>query len=166
MDLDGTLTGNVDGAVAPYFGFNNLPECPRAGKLFEYGSVCNSSVRIRRLQIDSVSPKELDYQPLKLTGDYGNANVGFRVKENYGWVAPVVTHHTYKAAFLSQVDFQLMRIRYSEPEYIEPGEWMHLSFNYTSSRYQFLVTYSNTSASVPTVPDPTYNLLPSHPFGT
>jgi hypothetical protein len=133
--------------------------------MYEFGLICNSSVFVRRLQVDSVNPRELDYQRLQLTSDAGVGTAQFRVKEIYGWVLPVVTHHTYKAAFLSQVDFQLMRIRYSEPEYIVPGEWMHLSFNYIDYRYQFQVTYSDSTVKIPAFPDQTYELLPSQRFG-
>jgi hypothetical protein len=156
----------VNGTVIPYFAFNDWPECPRAGALFDYGSVCNSSVRVRRLQIDSVNPRELDYQPLKIASDAGGSVINFRVKELYGWVAPIVTQHTYKTSFLSATDFNLMRIRYSEPEYVSKEEWLLLSFNYSNYRFKFQATYSNTTSVIPAFPDQTYELAPSQRFGT
>ena len=150
----------------PYYGFNAWPECPQAGAEFEYGLICNSSVQVRRLQIDNVNPSSLDFQVLQLVSAAGNGTIGFLPKEIYGWVVPVVNTHAYKTSFLSLSDWQSMRIRYSEPEYVIPGEWMELSFNYSNYRYAFTVTYSDTSAVIPAFPDQSYALLPTQRFGT
>ena len=58
-----------------------------------------------------------------------------------------------------------MRVRYSEPEYVFPGEWMYLSFNYTDYRYKFSVAYSDTTTAIASFPDQSYTLLPSQHFG-
>jgi len=166
IDLDGSLSGQPNSTVTPFYAFNNWPECPQAGSLFEYGLVCNSSVQVRRLQIDGVNPRELDFQVLQLKSDAGNGTIRFRPKESYGWVGPVVNSHRYKASFISLVDWESMKIRYSEPEYVLPGEWMELSYNYTDYRYRFSVTYSDTASEVPAFPDQTYSLASTQRFGT
>merc|ERR1719502_1728542 len=83
FDLDGTLTGHVNGSMSPYYKYNEYPECPRAHHLLPDGQlkgnpaeytggpalntglwgsdsvVCDGSVRIRRLQIKNFVPNEL-----------------------------------------------------------------------------------------------------------
>lgn len=51
LDLDGSLTGWVNGTVLPFWAWNAWPECPqdRIG-MFSLGSVCNPSVRVRTVE--------------------------------------------------------------------------------------------------------------------
>ena len=76
MDLDGSLTspagdgtsGDAGASVTAYHAFNEWEECPRADDTFSKGLVCNSSVRVRKLQIpvDVNVPKV--YAPVTNTG--------------------------------------------------------------------------------------------------
>eukprot|EP00048_Salpingoeca_helianthica_P015090 m.224971 g.224971 ORF g.224971 m.224971 type:complete len:4030 (+) comp16594_c0_seq1:296-12385(+) len=168
VDLDGTLTGysGVGGTVTPFYGFNAWPECPRGGAMFKDGLVCNSSVQVRRLQLDAVDPRELDFQVIRLTSGAGSGTVRFRPKESYGWVIPIVNGHEYKTSFVSLVDWERMRIRYSEPEYVIRGEWTTLSYSYIDYRYTFDVFYSDTTRKIASFPDQSYSLLPTHNWGT
>ncbi len=62
-DLDGTLTGNVNGWATPYYQWNEwAPACTRRDSVYDNGIVCDGSVVVRRLQVDSVSPRELDFR--------------------------------------------------------------------------------------------------------
>jgi hypothetical protein len=64
-DLDGSLTGSVNGTTSPFTGFNNWPsECEQKSLLLDSGIVCNYPVRLRRLQIDGVDPREVDCSEL------------------------------------------------------------------------------------------------------
>lgn len=64
-DLDGTLVGHEGGTALPYYKFNEWDgHCEKDG-VGNYsagypGMVCNGDVRVRRLQIHSMEPKELD----------------------------------------------------------------------------------------------------------
>lgn len=60
LDLDGSLTGFVNGTVLPFWGWNNWTECPRdsTGR-YSFGSVCRPAVQVRRIVIDNVAPGNL-----------------------------------------------------------------------------------------------------------
>lgn len=139
-DLDGTLTGSVNGTVTPYYAYNDWPECPRdvsAARTFDGGTVCDGSTRVRRIQIDNVAPGELYWLNMAITQwnisrDAGAAPVAsydtwpagrvdymlFRPKETYGWVFALVTGRRYNFGWQTTMDWQQMVLRYSEPEWI------------------------------------------------
>ena len=64
-DLDGSLsgTGDAHSTVTAYHAFNEWEECPRQGKLFSGGLICNSSVRVRKAQIPYESGVPNKVQP-------------------------------------------------------------------------------------------------------
>ncbi len=49
--------------------------------------------RIRRLQIDGVTPSQLSYTDMALRSAVGSAEMYFLPLDSYGWVFPVVTGH-------------------------------------------------------------------------
>ena len=70
FDLDGSLTGTgvPGGTVTAFLKFNVWEECPQdTTGTFEYGIVCNSSVRVRKLSIPSfVGPKRTEPRELMM----------------------------------------------------------------------------------------------------
>ena len=168
LDLDGTLTGHVNGSVTEYRPFNVWPECEAQGAVYDHGIVCNSSARIRRMQIDNVNPYQLDFLSMLIESSNGKGGgvITYLPKEISGWVSPMVANHQYNMSFISLIDFFTMRIRYSEPHYLDmPDEWMQLTFNYTSYRYRYDVRNGASGSEVATV---NFNetLLTSAQFGT
>ena len=148
-DLDGSLTSHINGTTMPFFKFNDVTACLRSGAIpLDSGSVCDASVRVRRLQIDNVSPVELNNNAIKLISKVGAGLVMFDVFEINGWVAPIVTEQDYTIVFMSNainastIDFETMRLRYSEPPYLSerPLEFVFLSFPYIDYHYAFAVT--------------------------
>ena len=62
-DLDGTLTGFADGWTSPYYAWNEFaPACVHHGSAYDDGIVCDNTVDMRRLQVNFVNPRELDFQ--------------------------------------------------------------------------------------------------------
>ena len=62
LDLDGSLTGTANGWTTPYYKWNEwAPACSRQSTTYDNGLVCDNSVVIRRLQINSVLPSTLDF---------------------------------------------------------------------------------------------------------
>ena len=168
-DEDGSLTGGAAGSwVTEYFDFNNWPECPRDTLgVFDYGSVCDPSVTVRRLQLDGHNPYTLDFVNLNVSSSVGTDNVKFRIKESYGWTWPLVVNKNiassgkdYSVAFISLTEWQTMNIRYSEPSYIvaaagktgASGEWTRLGFTWWNERYRNRVQYrQSASLEIPAV---------------
>lgn len=147
-DLDGSLTGFVNGTATPFYGWNLYPgTCEKAGIAHDFGIVCDGSVRVRRLQIDGVQPRELDFVRMHI-GQFNhserNDTIAFRPREFYGWAVPIVNQNSYFTSFVSLVDFRQMQIRYSEPQYLEGStEFLELVWNYTDYRWAFDVQYAN-----------------------
>ncbi|EDQ93048.1 uncharacterized protein MONBRDRAFT_22411 [Monosiga brevicollis MX1] len=155
-DLDGSLTGFVNGTATPFHAFNHYPGvCDAMGEAYDFGLVCDNTVRVRRLQIDAIEPDELDDQALRLA-QVANASrsgtIGYRVKEIGGWVAPVVNNREYDLGLVSLIDFRSMRIRYSERHYLQyDDELLLLNFNYTDYRYDFEVVVGDAAVEQPSV---------------
>jgi hypothetical protein len=64
--------------------------CSRAGVPLDQGIVCDASETVRRVSIDGVNPRELDFRYLAVRSAAGIGAVRFQPKETYGWVFPLV----------------------------------------------------------------------------
>jgi len=154
-DLDGSLTGHVNGTATPFYAFNEWPACTRGGPAYDDGLVCDGSTRVRRLRIDGVEPSALDFRRLSLTSAAGVDSVAFLPKEHFGWVLPVVHNHEYRVvvgselAAANRADWREMQIQLSEVEYVESGEWLRLAFPYQDTRYHFQVEHVGSQREVP-----------------
>ena len=85
FDLDGSLTGHVNGSVTAYKEFNDWSDdCTVSDVEFSNGIVCNGAVRIRRLAISGVDPQQIDGQPLWLKKSKQEVNAGGEMEEIYG----------------------------------------------------------------------------------
>ena len=171
-DLDGSLTGTAPGAWAmPYYAFNNWPECSRdVGGALGGGHVCTSAVTVRRMQMDNAKPvAQLQFKNINVSSPVGSDVILFRPKEIYGWAWPAVTNAApapsasgpkdYSIGFQSApwlVDWLGLNLRYSEPDYVVPGEWTRLSFSWIASRYRNRVWFQQRvnapGAEVPALP--------------
>jgi hypothetical protein len=61
-DLDWTLTGYANGWLTPFFRWNAwAPACVRQGITYDNGLLCDNTVVVRRLQLDYVNPRQLDF---------------------------------------------------------------------------------------------------------
>jgi hypothetical protein len=107
--------------------------------------------QVRRLAIDGVNPRELDFRALAVVSSAGAGTVQFRPREEYGWVTPVVMRRVYSLYFKAVPDFQAMRVKVGEPEYMGPGEWVELRVNFTNKRsyYKTAIAAANGSFVVP-----------------
>jgi hypothetical protein len=111
-DIDGSLTGYADGWTTPYYKWNEWePACVRVNGSWDNGLICDSTVVLRRLQINSVNPSQLDFQSMIIDSSAGSDLMPFRPKEIYGWVAPIVSKRSYNVRFKSLIDWQTMQIR-------------------------------------------------------
>ncbi len=111
LDLDGSLTGHVDGTAIPYTPFNNFgvaaSGCVHVGVQYDSGIVCDGSETVRRVSIDGVNPREMDFKFLGVSTAAGTGLVQFQPKESYGWVFPAIMKRLYRLSFRSAVEFQV-----------------------------------------------------------
>lgn len=163
-DLDGSLTGVSGGWATPFRAMNAWPECPRRNAELDFGLACDNTVKVRRLQIDGVNPRELDFQSVWFATTVGVDETRFQPKEHYGWTTPVVSTHWYHGFFRNFIDYQTMRIRYSEPAYVtsDPSDWVGMTFNYTDYRDRNEVFYGVGSSAV----DQRYAITPENASST
>jgi hypothetical protein len=83
-----------------------------------------------------MSPSRLDYQTMMLHSPFGVDGMKFRPKEFYGWAIPVVMNNTYNFFVNSTFEWTSGSFRLSEPSWVTPSEWVLLSTNFSSYRYQ------------------------------
>ncbi len=164
-DLDGSLTGFANGWLTPFYKWNQFePACTRGDTTYDSGIVCDNSVVVRRLQVDYVEPRELDFKLLVLNSTAGVDSMRFRVKEFYGWALPLVAERNYQFWFNSLVDWRNARVRYSEPVYVGGSEWVGLGTNFTDFRLNYEVLYGSAQEWRPWHEERLP--LPSDPTGT
>ncbi len=65
------------------------------------------SLQVRRLSIDGVNPRELDFRGMAVVSSAGAGVVQFRPRESYGWVTPLVMRRTYAMFFKAVPEFQV-----------------------------------------------------------
>jgi hypothetical protein len=103
-DLDGTLAGVPDSMITRSYKHLRWPgECA----ILEPESVYSDSIRcgsatsparIRRLQLEGVTPSQLSYTDMIVRSDVGESPFFFLPLDTFGWVFPVVTggNRTYR----------------------------------------------------------------------
>eukprot|EP01138_Halocafeteria_seosinensis_P003625 gb/GECG01003704.1/.p1 GENE.gb/GECG01003704.1/~~gb/GECG01003704.1/.p1 ORF type:complete len:3814 (+),score=427.70 gb/GECG01003704.1/:1-11442(+) len=163
-DLDGTLTGHVNGTATPYYKFNEgSPHCMRDEEgTYDGGIVCDGEVRVRRLAIDNNYPRELNWEPFifkQLDNTTFSDIIQYRrtAKSFNGWLAPLVTHSWYDASVDTLVDWQRFRFRYGRPEFIEMDstvmeEYIGLKMSWIDFRWRNKVVYAPGSSEEEEVP--------------
>lgn len=180
-DIDGSLTGFPNGMTTPYYAFNNHPGdgCTRDTTwTFKNGTVCDGRHPIRRLQVDAVDPVgSFQWQNINITTSAGWDRVQYRPKEIAGWTAPVVVNRGVNITWLGTLsDWQKVRLRYSEPEYVtSDSEFMLAGLSWVDYRWRVSARYGSglSDPEIPSLPpgaasDPTSDVfgVGTHPNGT
>lgn len=172
-DLDGSLTGEANATATPYYAFNDWPECAQSDATLDDGLFCDSSVVMRRLSMDKVEPRELDWRVVVIDSGAGSDHIDYRPRDTSGWVMPLVEGRRYHTTWDSLVDFRTLRLQFSRPEYVQPGEWLGLSYEFIDTRWQYEVEYTSTGRLVPWLEEPEHLPLrdttlpgPQHQLGT
>ena len=121
-DLDGSLAGAPNSFVFPFYNFNaHEPSCSKLpSRVFDNSMKCVNTT-VRRLEIDYVEPNPLDFTDIRIYGEDGQSDeIYFLPKDIYGWVAPLVTNHTYRLEWTdSETSATEFRLRWGLEEYIK-----------------------------------------------
>lgn len=126
-DIDGSITGIPDSMITRAYNYlHYIPECTLLlpETVYSDSITCgnkNSSIRIRRMQIDNVSPSQLSYTDIRIFTTVGNSEFYFLPLDTYGWVFPVITgnNHTYRLEWTdSGISAYTLRYTYSREAYL------------------------------------------------
>lgn len=156
LDLDGSLTGHVNGSVVPT-NANLPPQHCIVSAQDSYGphngSVCDSNVKFRRLACNNAAPSSLRGKNLLLTNEYGTDVVPYCLKcatHPKGWTMTVIERNRYTITF-ENAD-QITNITYSCLFYdLEEEDRIWISHNLTQKPDHFTTTgkYQNMTDVVP-----------------
>ena len=94
-DLDGTFSGVPDSMTTYDFGYLHFPECQSLPRdIYSTSIRCGgngSDVRLRRMQLEDVTPNQLHYTDVNVFSQYGDGEIYFLPLDSYGWVFPLLT---------------------------------------------------------------------------
>jgi hypothetical protein len=96
-DLDGTLAGVPDSMVTKFYDVINWPDaCDILSPVSVYSTSLrcgggNRTARIRRVQLDAVTPSQLSFTDVVVKSAVGETEFFFLPLDTYGWVFPAVT---------------------------------------------------------------------------
>ena len=158
-DIDGSMSGaGANSSVTPYRKWLNLSSGCAVDTVgtFSHGVVCNAANRVRRLQINNYAPFSLlQGTNINVTSAAGWGPMMWRAREVDGWVLPAVANSSFALNWPSVLsDWQMLTLRYSEPEYVAivPGEFLVLNFSWVEYRYRTQVKYGASNIDVPSLP--------------
>ncbi|KAM9824037.1 PKHD1 like 1, tandem duplicate 1 [Neosynchiropus ocellatus] len=159
VDLDGSLTGNVDHKVVPWTGLLDPAHCTKSPEwsVGFPGAICDHTVEFSRFAFNNPSPSSLEGQNAILYNDFGFSSVPFmkkRLTHKLGWMAllPMGQNGMY-----FENGGQITNISYSGKFYgFKSHQALIMKHNFTQSpdRFQiidkrdespFPLTFSNNS---------------------
>ena len=168
-DLDGSLAGVPDAMLTRSYASVKWPDVCTVLPPSQFSDTVRcggggSSARIRRMQVENVSPNQLYYTDLTVQSDAGYSSVFFLPLDSSGWVFPVVTgdqkSYTLVWAANNNMQTRSSTLTLGRPAYLlsslqstttQYDEGVIVSQNLTKTRrwdynpYSFQVTYGTTS---------------------
>ena len=126
-DLDGSLTGIVNGSLLPYTGLLPSDSCSvhQASSTTVDGSLCDASVDFVRIAIHSVTPSSIAKTRLYLTNEFGASTVNYesaRLIGPAGYMAIILKGYEHyiqweNADHLSDISYSMIVSGLEEDEY-------------------------------------------------
>ena len=126
-DLDGSLTGIVNGSLLPYTGLLPSDRCSvhQASSTSVDGSLCDASVDFVRIAVHSVSPSSIATRTLFMTNQYGTSRVNYvvtRLTGPSGYMAIIPKGYEHfiqwdQGGHLSNISYSLIISGLEEDEY-------------------------------------------------
>ena len=167
-DLDGSLAGVPDSMVTMYYDVINWPDvCTVLEPVSVYSNSLRcggngSDARIRRVNLDSVTPSQLSYTDVTVMSEVGESSYFFLPMDTYGWVFAAVTGvnktYTYKwkdaGTSAYTLNFTLGRIPYmletiNNTQYNEDVKITYTPYPWDYTPYSFATTYNGISKYIP-----------------
>lgn len=156
VDLDGSLTGYVNGSIVPS-NANLPPQHCTASAQDSYGnhngSVCDSTIKFRRFAFNNAAPASLHGKNVLLTNAYGTDAVPFCVKcatHPQGWMLTLIQGENYNMTFEDAT--QITNITYTGLFYDleeEDHVWINHPLTQTPDHFTITGDYQNMTDVVP-----------------
>ena len=158
-DLDGSLTGMINGSLLPYTGLLPSESCSvhqASSTTTINSSLCNASVDFVRIAVHSVNPSSIATRTLYLTNQYGTSTVNYelhRLTGPSGYMAIILKGHDHyiqweNADHLSNISYSLI------VSGLEVDEYFWITHNYSQSVDGVVINGEQQNSSN-TFPDPT-----------
>ncbi|KAG7219450.1 hypothetical protein INR49_009284 [Caranx melampygus] len=151
VDMDGSLTGNVDHKVVPMSDLLDPAHCSQSAEwsVGFPGAVCDHTVEFHRLAFNNPSPSSLQAKDVILTNTHGTSVVPYlkkRMTHKFGWMALLPSGKTYNWYF-SDMD-HITNISYSAKFYgFKSDQYVIINHNLTQSPDRFRVIDERNGSS-------------------
>nr|XP_061786823.1 fibrocystin-L-like [Nerophis lumbriciformis] len=153
VDMDGSLTGNIDYKVVPLTGLLDPAHCSESAEwsVAFPAVLCDHTVKFHRLALNNPSPSSLDAKDIILSNSHGSSAVPYlkkRMTHPLGWMAMLPSGDTYNWYF-DNAD-HLTNISYGAKFYgFEPDQYVIINHNLTQSPDKFRVVDERNGSSSP-----------------
>ncbi|XP_061682368.1 PKHD1 like 1, tandem duplicate 1 [Syngnathoides biaculeatus] len=153
VDMDGTLTGNINHKVVPMSRLLDPARCsenPEFSLVFP-GAVCDHNVNFHRVGLNNPTPSSLRSKDLIITNSHGNTVVPYlkkRLTHKFGWMAMLPSGSTYKMHFDKAE--QLTNISYGATFYgFESDQFVIIHHNFTQNPNMVRILDERNGSSSP-----------------
>lgn len=153
VDMDGSLTGNVNYKVVPTSPLLDPAHCTESAEwsIGFNGSVCDSTVNFHRLAFNNPSPSSLEGHNVLMTNQHGSSVVPYmkkRMTHKPGWMALLPSGDTFLWNFIDGEQFT--NISYTATFYgFKPDEFVIMVHNFTQSPDRFHIVDDRNGSTAP-----------------
>ncbi|XP_061122944.1 PKHD1 like 1, tandem duplicate 1 [Syngnathus typhle] len=153
VDLDGSLTGNINHKVIPMNGLLDPAHCSESAEfsLVFPGAVCDQTVNFHRMGLNNPTPSSLQSHDLVLTNSHGTTVIPYlkkRLTHKYGWMGLLPSGQTLKM-HLDNAD-QLTNISYKATFYgFEFDQFIIIHHNFSQNPDKVRIVDERNASSSP-----------------
>ncbi|XP_036949440.1 PKHD1 like 1, tandem duplicate 1 isoform X2 [Acanthopagrus latus] len=153
VDLDGSLTGNINHKVVPMSSLLDPAHCNQSAEwsVGFPGAVCDHTVNFHRLSFNNPTPSSLKAKDVILTNSHGTSMVPYlkkRMTHKFGWMAMLPSRETYNWYF-NDMD-HLTNITYAAKFYgFKSDQYVIINHNLTQSPDKFRIIDVRNGSSTP-----------------
>ncbi|KAM3595703.1 uncharacterized protein V6R79_001361 [Siganus canaliculatus] len=153
VDLDGSLTGNVDYKVVPMSPLLDPAHCSQSAEWSAGfpGAVCDATIDFHRLSFNNPTPTSLKAKDVVFTNAFGSSVIPYlkkRMTHKLGWMAMLPSRQTYNW-FFKDMD-HITNITYAAKFYgFKSDQFVIINHNLTQSPDRFRIIDERNGSSTP-----------------
>ncbi|XP_019729703.1 PKHD1 like 1, tandem duplicate 1 [Hippocampus comes] len=161
VDMDGSLTGNINHKVIPMSGLLDLAHCSESPdfSLVFPAAVCDHTVNFHRVGLNNPTPSSLNSKDLIFNNLHGSSVIPYlekRLTHKFGWMGILPSGLTYNMYF-DKAD-QLTNITYSATFYgFESDQFVIIHHNFSQNPNKVRILDERNASSSPLSFDTNHN---------